>query len=213
MKFIILSLVINVILLFIPLYSKTSLNQPNNKIQIAVNFTTKNSAIEAINSSVENAQIQKVQPIEAITTTQTAEIVNTKNIAKSQAKSKKSQNLPKNQQSKSKKNLSTNLTPKSGNNFNPNDSFCKENIGFIALNSNQFYKFPKKAIKLGLKGEYRVDVTFQLKGNNIVIKQVKSPNEIFKESAIRYTKQLRFKILKPEVENCLITKPFIFRSN
>ena len=88
---------------------------------------------------------------------------------------------------------------------------CAEGVGFLITNKIE-PTYPKKALLLRLKESFRVEVKFQInKDGSIKILNINSNSEIFNEEAVKLTKKLGIKVLKDEVTNCKIIKPYEFK--
>lgn len=71
-------------------------------------------------------------------------------------------------------------------------------------------KYPKKAIMLRLIGTFRVEVDFKFDGEINII-AVRGKNKIFNDEAVKITKELEIKALK-NISHCIITKPYEFKT-
>ena len=89
--------------------------------------------------------------------------------------------------------------------------FCKENVGFKIVNEKKEYELPKKARMLRLRGEFRAEVKFRLLKDGSVKILSSTGDKIFKEAAIELTKELQIEIIDKNSIGCDITKPYIFR--
>ena len=88
---------------------------------------------------------------------------------------------------------------------------CAEGVCFLITNNIE-PTYPKKAILLRLKESFRVEVEFQInKDGSIKILNINSNSEIFSNEAVKLTKKLDIKVLKDEVANCKIVKPYEFK--
>lgn len=92
-----------------------------------------------------------------------------------------------------------------------NRGFCKENVGFKIVNEKKEYELPKKARMLRLRGEFRAEVKFRLLKDGSVKILSSTGDKIFKEAAIELTKELQIEIIDKNSIGCDITKPYIFR--
>ena len=88
-------------------------------------------------------------------------------------------------------------------------SFCKEGVGF-KIEREPETKYPKKAIMLRLEGKFKVEVDFKFDGE-IKILAVRGENKIFNDEAVKITKELEIKALK-NISHCIITKPYEFKT-
>ncbi|MDU5325506.1 hypothetical protein [Campylobacter ureolyticus] len=89
--------------------------------------------------------------------------------------------------------------------------FCKENVGFKIVNEKKEYELPKKARMLRLRGDFRAEVKFRLLKDGSVKILSSTGDKIFKEAAIELTKELQIEIIDKNSIGCDITKPYIFR--
>lgn len=88
--------------------------------------------------------------------------------------------------------------------------FCAENIGFEILEKPSV-EYPKKAKRLRMNKIFKVDVHFKLSQNNeISITKVVGENEIFNNEAKKRTMKMKIKALNKSVANCIIIQPYKF---
>ncbi|NLK66588.1 MAG: hypothetical protein GX282_03840 [Campylobacteraceae bacterium] len=240
MKFLLLSLVLNLVILFLPIFN-FSANLKGGEIEtISMEITINEiySPIVALDSpevaevieivevfEEESEAAEVIEIVEAFEVEPEAvEIVKEKSkvaqkpkkIEKPKTKKVEKKSVATSHKKPSKpttKNITKKSNASSGGGGSSKIDFCKENVGFRVLNPKTSYEFPKKAKRLRLKGSFRVDVSFKLDGGVVNIINVKSDNKVFEEDAIRHTKELKFEILDKKVSSCVITKPFIFVSN
>ena len=88
-------------------------------------------------------------------------------------------------------------------------SVCKDGVGFKVMREPEA-KYPKKALMLRLNGTFKVEVDFKFDGE-IKIIAVRGENKIFKDEAVKITKELEIKVLK-NISHCIITKPYEFKT-
>lgn len=88
-------------------------------------------------------------------------------------------------------------------------SVCKDGVGFKVVREPEA-KYPKKALMLRLNGTFKVEVDFKFDGE-IKIIAVRGENKIFKDEAVKITKELEIKVLK-NISHCIITKPYEFKT-
>lgn len=233
MRFFILSLLINLVLLFVPNLTLSAKNEEvSKKIEIvlnenntAFNDTKKTETIKSAEVIKEKEIKKTVKPKQETLKTKK---VNKKNDKKPNLKNKPLKKSPQidqtsliNQTSsidqsslkEIQKDRSKSATLENLNNSKENDDFCKENIGFKVLNTKEAYDFPKKAKMLRLKGKFEVEVSFKIINSDIKIINIKGANEIFKTEAKKLTQNLNIEVLDKRVSECLIIKPFLFISN
>lgn len=89
------------------------------------------------------------------------------------------------------------------------ESFCKENVGFKVLKEPRA-DYPKKALMLRLKESFYVEVDFKVINSQIKVVAVRGKNKIFNDEAVRLTQDMQIKVLK-ELSHCIITKPYEFK--
>lgn len=89
------------------------------------------------------------------------------------------------------------------------EGFCKENVGFKVLKEPRA-DYPKKALMLRLKETFYVEVDFKIINDEIKVVAVRGKNKIFNDEAERLTKDMQIKVLK-ELDHCVITKPYEFK--
>lgn len=88
--------------------------------------------------------------------------------------------------------------------------FCAENIGFVILEQPS-QKYPKKAKRLRLNKIIKVEVYFKIdKNNQIKVQKVVGENEIFNQEARKRTENMKLKTLNQQATNCVIIKPYKF---
>lgn len=88
--------------------------------------------------------------------------------------------------------------------------FCAENIGFVILEQPS-QKYPKKAKRLRLNKIIKVEVYFKInKNNQIKVQKVVGKNEIFNQEARKRTENMKLKTLNQQATNCVIIKPYKF---
>ncbi|WP_033917028.1 hypothetical protein [Campylobacter sputorum] len=227
MRFFILSLLINLVLLFVPNLTLSAKNEEvSKKIEIvlnenntAFNDTKKTETIKSAEVIKEKEIKKTVKPKQETLKTKK---VNKKNDKKPNLKNKPLKKSPQIDQTslidqsslkEIQKDTSKSATLENLNNSKENDDFCKENIGFKVLNTKEAYGFPKKAKMLRLKGKFEVKVSFKIINSDIKIINIKGANEIFKTEAKKLTQNLNIEVLDKRVSECLIIKPFLFISN
>ena len=121
-----------------------------------------------------------------------------------------SQILPAEQSSLPSSNLTPAKQPAAQDSGEAKDqNACKEGVGFTVAREPEA-KYPKKALMLRLNGTFRVEVDFKFDGE-IKIIAVRGKNKIFKDEAVKITKELEIKALK-NISNCIITKPYEFKT-
>ncbi|CZE49827.1 hypothetical protein [Campylobacter geochelonis] len=209
MKFFIISLALNLALLFLPFFNINSSLKgeeiAKEMIKITINEISKIETSDEISINKPNEGDEKEQKLEQKVVNEVENITKTKNIKKSSSKKVKKIALKEiKQESKFKQTSSLN---------NAISDVCKENEGFKILNPKQNYKFPKKATMLRIKGKFRVDVSFRLDNGKVEIIKVLGDNQIFKDEAVRLTKALEIVVLDKKVSSCTIVKPFVFELN
>lgn len=97
------------------------------------------------------------------------------------------------------------------NNNSHKEGVCKQGIGFRIINEARAV-YPKKAIMLRLRDTFIVEVEFKIDKNaNITILSVRGKNEIFNAEARKLTQELQIEILKDGVYECKIVKPYEFK--
>ena len=195
MRYFLLSFVLNLVILFLPLHSNEAQNSSKNitiklnetkeqespKIEPKINNTTPKSNPKPKNQPKPTKKVEKMEQI--------SQKPSQNNLEKSQISNETTQiNEPKSDK-----------------------DICAEGVGFLITNKIE-PTYPKKAILLRLKGSFRVEVEFQInKDGSIKILNINSNSEIFNEEAVKLTKKLGIKVLKDEVTNCKIIKPYEFK--
>lgn len=221
MKYFLLSLIINLVILFLPLHSDETQTTPK-KITIKLNETKKQETPkiepkpkkeeikqelaekltkiekakdEPIKKGVQKSKSQPKQALKDMHKVEKIEQISEISIQnpfdKSQILNKTTQNIV-NESKKSK-------------------DICLEGVGFIITNKIE-PTYPKKALLLRLRDTFRVEVEFQInKDGSIKILKVNGKNEIFNDQAKKLTQKLGIKVLKDGIDNCKIIKPYEFK--
>lgn len=231
MRYFLLSLVINLIILFLPLQSSEAV-KTNNDHKIIINLREYEIKKEINQQKVDNNIVKdlkelkqdKVSFVKNIQKKQKKyskkEII--KNIKKESkvTKIKNKENNTKSIENVSKSSMVTNksnilntsnsLSQISDNKAQSDESICSEGVGFVILNDLK-PEYPKKALMLRLRDTFRVEVEFKIDENgNIDILNVNGKNSIFNDAAKKLVKNLNIKILKPGISKCKIIKPYEF---
>ncbi|RAZ54307.1 energy transducer TonB [Campylobacter hyointestinalis] len=221
MRYFLLSFVLNLAILFLPLHSGEA-QKPSKNITIKLN-ETKEQEYPKIEPKPKNQPktTKKVEKMEQISQKPKIEpkIKNTtpksnpkpKNQSKTTKKVEKMEQISqKPSQNSLEKSQIPNKTTQT-NESKSNKDICTEGVGFLITNKIE-PTYPKKALLLRLKESFRVEVEFQInKDGSIKILNINSNSEIFNDEAVKLTKKLGIKVLKDEVTNCKIIKPYEFK--
>lgn len=214
-KYLSFSIIINVLILFMPLNSLEVVNklEPINKTKIIVKLQNNPKKTQIPKEKIKNEEIPKEESKkEEIKTKINKKNFIRKEVKKPKNKSKITKKIPIKEFKKEdlhKRTLEKKLD-KNELDSKENKNICKNNIGFKILNEPRL-NYPKKALMLGLRGNFYVEVDFKIISGEIKIINVRGKNTIFNNEAIKITKNLSIKVLVNDISNCLITKPYEFR--
>ncbi|MEE3705499.1 hypothetical protein V2I29_07955 [Campylobacter sp. CX2-8023-23] len=222
MRYFLLSLIINLVILFLPLHSDEAITTPK-KITIKLN-ETKGQETPKIEPKPKKEEI-KQDLVEELTKIEKAKDEPIKEAQKSKPQPKPKKVLKdihkvekieqiseisiQNQFDKSQ--ISNKTTQNIVNEFKKSEDVCLEGVGFIIANKIE-PTYPKKALLLKLRDTFRVEVEFQInKDGSIKILKVNGKSEIFNDQAKILTQKLDIKVLKDGISNCKIIKPYEFK--
>ncbi|ARR01354.1 hypothetical protein [Campylobacter porcelli] len=222
MRYFLLSLIINLVILFLPLHSDEAITTPK-KITIKLN-ETKGQETPKIEPKPKKEEI-KQDLVEELTKIEKAKDEPIKEAQKSKPQPKPKKVLKdihkvekieqiseisiQNQFDKSQ--ISNKTTQNIVNEFKKSEDVCLEGVGFIITNKIE-PTYPKKALLLKLRDTFRVEVEFQInKDGSIKILKVNGKSEIFNDQAKILTQKLDIKVLKDGISNCKIIKPYEFK--
>lgn len=236
MRFLLLSLVVNLAILFIPFkLNFIQINKPELKAQKQINLKLniqqpkpkkappkeepkiiKPEVKPKPKPEIKPKPKQKVKPkLKPKPTPKKAKKILKKqeNIIKKPIKTQENEkNTPKVsktakfEQKEIQEKIPTQNTPNSQDSVD----FCVENIGFEILEKPS-EKYPKKAKRLRINKIIKVEVHFKLgKNNEIQIIKTIGENEIFNLEAEKRTKKMKIKTLDKKVANCTIIQPYKF---
>ncbi|MCR8678766.1 MULTISPECIES: hypothetical protein [Campylobacter] len=222
MRYFLLSLIINLVILFLPLHSDEAITTPK-KITIKLN-ETKGQETPKIEPKPKKEEI-KQDLVEELTKIEKAKDEPIKEAQKSKPQPKPKKVLKdihkvekieqiseisiQNQFDKSQ--ISNKTTQNIVNEFKKSEDVCLEGVGFIITNKIE-PTYPKKALLLKLRDTFIVEVEFQInKDGSIKILKVNGKSEIFNDQAKILTQKLDIKVLKDGISNCKIIKPYEFK--
>lgn len=211
MRYFLLSLLFNALILLVPLPSasiSTYIKDEPMSIKLSLDFVSKSEESPLIDDEIEESEVEIEEsligepkevieeikePQEVVKKIKEPKVVKEKKVQKAKKSSiPPTQNLQK----------SSNLESR---------GFCKENVGFKIVNEKKEYELPKKARMLRLRGDFRAEVKFRLLKDGSVKILSSTGDKIFKEAAIELTKELQIEIIDKNSIGCDITKPYIFR--
>lgn len=93
---------------------------------------------------------------------------------------------------------------------NLKERLCEKNVGFKIVKEPEA-EYPKKALLLRLKESFYVEVDFKVIKGEINILSVRGKNKIFNDEAVALTKNMEIRILADDISHCIITKPYEFK--
>ncbi|WP_244078188.1 energy transducer TonB [Campylobacter ureolyticus] len=214
MRYFLLSLLFNTLILLVPLPSASISTYAKDEpidIKLSLDFVSKSEESPLIDDEIKESEVdieelkeplieepkevieEIKEPQEVVKKIDEPKVVKEKKVQKAKKSSiPPTQNLQK----------SSNLESR---------GFCKENVGFKIVNEKKEYELPKKARMLRLRGEFRAEVKFRLLKDGSVKILSSTGDKIFKEAAIELTKELQIEIIDKNSIGCDITKPYIFR--
>lgn len=100
----------------------------------------------------------------------------------------------------------------SGGNSSTSINVCRENIDF-KVSYNQELAYPLAAVRMGHKGDVRIEVKISLNSNGSVnVLSVTGGSNIFQQEARKAAKNIKINIINPESVKCILAKSFIFKS-
>lgn len=202
MRYFLLSLLFNALILLVPLPSASISTYAKDEpisIKLSLDFVSKSEESPLIDDEIKESEVdieeikEPQEVVKKIEAPKEPKVVKEKKVQKAKKSSiPPTQNLQK----------SSNLESR---------GFCKENVGFKIVNEKKEYELPKKARMLRLRGDFRAEVKFRLLKDGSVKILSSTGDKIFKEAAIELTKELQIEIIDKNSIGCDITKPYIFR--
>ena len=217
MRYFLLSLFFNALILLVPLPSASISTYAKDEpisIKLSLDFVSKSEESPLIDDEIKESEVDIEElkeplieePKEAI-----EEIKEPQEVVKKIEAPKEPKVVKEKKVQKAKKSSipPTQNLQKSSN--LESRGFCKENVGFKIVNEKKEYELPKKARMLRLRGEFRAEVKFRLLEDGSVKILSSTGDKIFKEAAIELTKELQIEIIDKNSIGCDITKPYIFR--
>lgn len=216
MKFFIISLCINLILLAIPLKGFTikpikqdSAKVVLNEIQPKQEETTNLQEVEEVKEEKQD-EIKEEKPKEVKKETKKAK----KEVKKPVKKVKKQTKKQSSQQTNSQKTSNENTNNKDLNKpkFNNNDAdliddnFCKANVVIEEIDNT----YPKKAKMLRKLGVFNVSVRFMVTDSGINILNING-DKLFVEHTKKLFKNLKFKIKNKKAKQCVFIKTIEYK--
>lgn len=211
MRFFLLSLCINIILLLLPLSSHELSQKPKQNISIALNMQENQiNQLMQQRSKKEDKQPKKIvkKKIVKHKVKKPTKVAEKKSLHKKVSRAKKVSKSRKNL--KSAKKLSSVKSKKSNNSQKGDNEFCQEGVDFkILKKADQTY--PRQAIRMRMRRSVSIDVYFKIDHkNHIIIIKTIGEDGIFKNEAIKRVGNMRVSLIKKNATNCKIIKPFRF---
>lgn len=217
MRFFLLSLVINVLLLLMPLKSKVINEKPKQKIVVTLNLQEKKvKSAPKIVPKPKKIEVKKVKikpkkkPKKKI-----IRRVKKKKVAKKKKIEKPikiQETLHVNKRVATPNKVIPSPSKKENNSMQGKQKkeFCVAGEDFVVLKKPD-EKYPRRAMRLRIKKSVSVDVHFMadIKGN-INILHVKGGNTLFQDEARKRTKKMQIKLLNKMASKCKIIQPFRF---
>lgn len=217
MRFFILSLVINLVILLIPLKSKPLQEKPKQKIVVSLHVKEKQ-----VKSAPKKVSMPKKEEIKKeVKKVEIKPKIKPKKVIKKRKKSPKKEKKAKQKVVTPIKSEKRILTPKeikapiskTHNNSikgKKRKTYCKEGVDFKVIKKPNL-KYPKRAVRMRIRKVVNVDVYFRVDmSGNIEILKTKGGSSIFVNEAIKRTQKMEIKLLSKEALKCKIIQPFRF---
>ncbi len=218
MRYFLLSLLFNALILLVPLPSASISTYAKDEpidIKLSLDFVSKSEESPLIDDEIKESEVD-IEELKEPLIEEPKEVI--EEIKEPQEVVKKREEAPKEPKvvkgKKVKKAKKSSIPPTQNLQKSSNlesRGFCKENVGFKIVNEKKEYELPKKARMLRLRGDFRAEVKFRLLKDGSVKILSSTGDKIFKEAAIELTKELQIEIIDKNSIGCDITKPYIFR--
>lgn len=238
MKFFLLSLVINIILLLLPLKSNTLEQKSEKKIVVTLNLKEKKVAPppkplppkpKPPKKAKKKTQVKKIAKKPKKVVKKIVKKTKPKKVAKKPKKKIKPQpktadlkttNTPtKPLHVKNTEKTPLNPSPKTTKHSSTQNTqtkqtqkkeFCKKGVDFIVTKKPRL-SYPRRAKRLRINKIVHVDVYFKVQsGGGIVILGAKGGNKLFQDEAKKRTKSIKIKLLNKQAIHCKMIQPFRF---
>lgn len=218
MRYFLLSLLFNALILLVPLPSASISTYAKDEpidIKLSLDFVSRSEESPLIDDEIKESEVD-IEELKEPLIEEPKEVI--EEIKEPQEVVKKREEAPKEPKvvkgKKVKKAKKSSIPPTQNLQKSSNlesRGFCKENVGFKIVNEKKEYELPKKARMLRLRGDFRAEVKFRLLKDGSVKILSSTGDKIFKEAAIELTKELQIEIIDKNSIGCDITKPYIFR--